>query len=77
MHEHKGMTEYLKGEQIGAKLEGYVSINIYFLIAEKMIVFPVNDNITYLCRDWIGEFYWGSIRASQNRSKRCFPLSLK
>ena len=25
----------------------------------------------------LGEFYWGSTRENQNRSKRCFPLPLK
>lgn len=46
----------MKGEQTGTKLEEYVSFSIHFLTVKRMIVFPINENMAYLCRDGLGEF---------------------
>ena len=46
----------MKGEQTGTKLEEYVSFSVHFLMVKRMIVFPIKENMTYLCRDRLGEF---------------------
>lgn len=50
------MTEYMNREQTGTKLEEYVSFCIHFLMVKRMIVFPINENMTCLCRDGLREF---------------------
>ena len=46
----------MKREQTGTKLEEYISFNIHFLMVKRMIVFPIKENMTYLCRDGLKEF---------------------
>lgn len=38
--------EYMKREQIGRKLEGCISIELYFLIVEGVVVLSIRDNLT-------------------------------
>ena len=46
----------MKREQTGTKLEEYISFSIHFLMVKRMIVFPIRENMTYLCRDRLKEF---------------------
>lgn len=38
--------EYMKREQIGRMLEGCISIELYFLIVEGVVVLSIRDNLT-------------------------------
>ena len=40
------LRDDMKREQIGKKLEGCVSIELYFLIVEGVVVLSIRDNLT-------------------------------
>lgn len=68
--------ECRKREQIGRKLERCISIDLYFLIVERVVVLSVRGDLTDQCGDWLWELLLGKGKGKLSRSRKYFLLSL-